>query len=85
MSDDTKFAVFNKTQKLSHSIYSDFMTGVMIAFCVYISQGSTWWTFVTGLMFIIFMGAKITAAMKRYKQFKTKEELQAWVDTLEDT
>ncbi len=82
MTDKTKFAVFIKDETVMESIYKDFTTGSMVAFCVYISQGSTWWTFVTGLMFILFLFAKISSIMKRDNEFKSKKELQEWVDSL---
>ena len=82
--DETKYAVLIAGEKVSESFYKDFVTGVMISFCVYISQGSTWWTFVTGWMFLLFVFAKITLVMQRQKRFRTKKDLQAWVDSLDD-
>ena len=84
MTDKTKFAVFNKNETVAESIYKDFVTGCMVAFCVYISQGNTWWTFVTGLMFLMFLFAKVSAIMKGNNEFKSKADLQKWVDELPD-
>ena len=81
---DTKLAIFVKDETVMQSIYKDFVTGVMVAFCVYISQDSTWWTFITGLMFILFIFAKIKGVMDKTINFKTKAELQKWVDDLPD-
>jgi len=81
---ETKLAVFVKNETVIQSIYKDFVTGVMVAFCVYISQDSTWWTFVTGLMFILFLFAKTKGIMDKTLNFKTKAELQKWVDNLPD-
>ena len=81
---ETKLAVFVKEETVMQSIYKDFVTGVMVAFCVYISQDSTWWTFVTGLMFIVFLLAKVKDIMGRIDYFKTKAELKKWVDDLPD-
>ena len=82
--EDTKYAVFLAGEKVSESFYKDLVTGVMVAFCVYISQGSTFWTFITGLMFLLFMFGKISLLFKRQKRFRTKKDLQAWVDSLGD-
>ena len=79
---DTKYAVFNKNETVAESLYKDFVTGVLVSFCVYISQGSTWWTFVTGLMFIVFLLGKVKNVMKDNHEFKSKEDLQKWVDSL---
>ena len=81
---DTKYAIFNKNETVAQSLYKDFVTGVLVAFCVYISQDSTWWTFVTGLMFIVFLLAKVKGVMKDNHEFKNKEDLQKWVDDLPD-
>lgn len=45
-------------ENIIQSIFKDFVTFTCIAFCVYISQGSTWWTFVTGSMFLFFFFIK---------------------------
>ena len=81
---DMKMAVFVKNETVMQSIYKDFVTGVMCAFLVYISQGSTWWTFVTGAMFILFIFAKMSSIISKNNTFKTKAELQKWVDELPD-
>ena len=82
---ESKLAVFVKNETVMQSIYKNFVTGVMVAFCVYISQGSTWWTFVTGLMFIVFLFAKTKQIMgSNVNHFKTKAELKKWVDDLPD-
>ena len=83
MTDKTEFAVYSNNETVAQSFYKDFVTGTMVAFCVYISQDSTWWTFITGLMFLIFIFGKLAVLLKNnQKKFRTKKELQAWVDTL---
>ncbi len=83
MSDDTKYAVIQLNETGAESFYKDIVTGVMVAFCVYISQGSTFWTFVTGLMFLVFLFGKIGVILKKQTKFRTKDDLQAWVDSLD--
>ena len=36
----------------------------LLAFCIYLSQGNTWWTFVTGLMFITVLGSILMGLVK---------------------
>lgn len=50
-------------ENIMQSFFKDLVTFSMIAFCVYISQDNTWWTFVTGGMFIAFALQKIGSAI----------------------
>ena len=82
MKNEIKYAVFNKTESLAGSVLKDLTTLAVVSLLVYVSQGGKWWTLVTGLMFIFWVVAKIAAVTKsRYKTFKTKAELQEWVDS----
>ena len=83
MKDNPEYAVYEKGETFMSSLYKDIVTFSLLCFSIYISQGSTWWTFITGIMFLLFVFAKLSLAMKRYNRFKTKEELQAWVDKLD--
>ena len=52
----------------------DLVTLAMLLLCVYVSQESSWWTLVTGLMFILFMAGKITSTLnKNSTTFETKD------------
>jgi len=85
MKNEIKYAVFNKTESVIESIIKDATTLAVVSLLVYISQGSKWWTLVTGLMFIFWIVAKITVITKqRYKTFKTKAELQEWVNEIKE-
>lgn len=83
MNEDKKVVVFDKTESVAESVFKDTVTLTVVSFLVYISQGSTWWTFVCGSMFILFMITKVSRSMRRQKVFKNKEELASWVDKLE--
>ncbi len=62
-------------ESIIQSAIKDLMTFVMLGFSVYISQQSTFWTFVAGLMFIMFMFAKISAIYKKQVgTFTNKDE-----------
>jgi len=69
MKNEIKYAVFNKTEGLIESIIKDATTLAVTSL----------------LVFIFWVVAKITVITKqRYKTFKTKAELQEWVDALKD-
>ena len=46
------------------SIARDSVTFGFLLLCIYVSQGSAWWTFFTGTFFIAFLGAKLISALK---------------------
>lgn len=81
---DMKLAVIVRDDTVAQSIYKDAVTAIMVSFCVYISQNSTWWTFITGLMFIMFMLGRVKGIIDKNNEFKTKKDLQKWVDELPD-
>lgn len=83
MSDEIKYAVMDKTESFAESFFKDVVTFSFLCFSIWLSQGSKWWTFVTGLMFMLFIFSKLSLGLKRYKRFKTKAELQTWVDSLD--
>jgi len=47
------------------SAFKDLVTFSFIAFCIYISQGSTWWTLITGGMFLMFTFIKIDKVINK--------------------
>ena len=85
MTDSIKFAVLKQDETVAKSIFRDLVTFTMLSFLIWISQGSTWWTFVTGAMWLAFTLARIKLILdKSLNRFKTKAELQSWVESLED-
>lgn len=56
------------------SLYKDIVTFSLLIFCIYISQNSTWWTFLTGGMFIIFTLGKIGLVLSKSKTTFTDED-----------
>jgi len=62
-------------ENIIQSFFKDLVTFSFIAFCVYISQGSTWWTFITGGMFLMFALIKIGNLInKSTTTFESKQE-----------
>lgn len=73
------------THGVVQSVISDLFTFGFLAFCIYLSQGSTWWTFLTGIIFMIFMWAKIAMFNdKNRHKFKDKKSLIDWANKLPD-
>jgi len=63
---NSKITVVMKTKEnIFQSFFKDLVTFSMMAFCVYISQGSTWWTFITGGLFLIFALIKIGSIINK--------------------
>lgn len=84
MEKKSKYAVIDRTESFLQSLFSDLVTFCFLIFCIYISKGSTWWTFVTGLMFMVFGFGKIAAAFgMRQKKFTKKDDLIAWANGLD--
>jgi len=51
-------------ENILQSFVKDVTTFSMLAFCIYISQESTWWTFITGLMFLFLLWVKLQGLLK---------------------
>lgn len=51
--------------------------------CIYVSQGSTWWTLVTGVIFLLTVlgvARRVVNPEKGKTEFHGLDELQAWLD-----
>lgn len=79
----SEYAVYIAKETVLESIVKDTFTFGFLVFCVYVSQDSQWWTFLTGSMFIFFLFGKVMSAMGKSKKFTSKEDLQKWVDSLD--
>ena len=76
--------ILRPKQQLLKSILSDVTTATVLVFMVYVSKGSTWWTLVTGIMFLSFMFAKIRIAFNQMDNtFKTTDEVRTWLDEID--
>jgi len=82
---EKEIILFDKTESIFGSWLKDLFTLFVIAFCVYISHGSTWWTFVTGTLFLLFVGTKLMYIWDKRKQiFSNKKDLLKYVKSMED-
>ena len=75
------YIVIDQRESLKESIFKDLTTFTLLAFCIWISQGSKFWTFLTGVFIICFFYAQMARALKiRKHQFKSIHLLKAWID-----
>ena len=52
-----------------------------LAFCIWLSQGSTWWTFITGVLFLLVFFVRLAhVARANTTVFRGLDELHAWLD-----
>ena len=81
----TEYAVFVGKETIIESWAKDLVTLLTVGFLIGISiwGNSVFWTFVTGLMLLVIVSGKVNKIIGKSKRFKTKEELQTWVDSLE--
>lgn len=80
-----KICVLQVKETVVQSWAKDLFTLIVLAFMVYLSQGSTWWTFVTGTMFIGFMGLKVFAAVRSSQnKFDSTDDVRAWLDRIDE-
>ena len=76
--------VYYLKETVAQSIVRNIIMIASMSFCVYISRDSTFWTFISGGILLIILSAKVLSKVNDTKNtFKSKEELQEWVDGLE--
>ena len=79
-----EYAVIDRTESVIESVFKDLVQLAILAFCVYISRESTWWTFIMGLLFMLNLFTWCAHGLKvRRCYFKTKKELFAWANSLD--
>lgn len=77
----SQIIIINKTESLIESVLSDAFTFSVLLLCIWVSRGSTWWTFFTTLLFLFFVFGKATLfASKNNHKFKSNEEAIAFLD-----
>jgi len=76
--------IIDRTESVLESIFKDVVTFSFLIFCIWLSQGSTWWTFLTGTLFLIGLFTRVGSLIqKRCRVFKSKKELIEWVNSFE--
>ena len=81
---EKEYIYFNESESVSKSIYKDFVTFTLMAFCIYISQDSTFWTFISGLLFIAFTFIRVSFVLDKRRIFSSKKDLIEFVNNLPD-
>ena len=75
------YIVIDETESLKESILKDLTSFSLLAFCIWLSKGSTFWTLFTGTMMIAFFTNQLAKALKtRLHKFQSIHLLKAWVD-----
>lgn len=80
MKEQPKYVLLDNRKSLGESLVSDGWTFGLLLLCIWASQGSKWWTFLTALMFLAFLLVEAeTFVNTRQHKFKDLGELEAWV------
>ena len=83
--ENKEYIVFDKTESVIESWVKDAFSFIVILFCIYISRDSTWWTFVTGSMFLLMVSCRVSVLWStKRKVFKSKAALLKWANSLDD-
>lgn len=80
MTTKPKFIVFDKRQTLAQSIASDIATFLPLAFLIWISHGSRWWTFFAGALAIMWVLVRLSSATTRRHTFTDAAALLDWAE-----
>jgi len=76
--------IIDKTESVLESIIKDIVTFSFLILCIWISQGSRWWTFFTATIFLISLWGRLSMLLKKKTYvFKSKAELLEWAENLE--
>ena len=79
-----KYAVIDRTETVVEAVFKDIVQLVILAFCVWISKDSTWWTFITGFFFMLNLFIWCAHELKiRKRYFRSEDELLDWLETLD--
>ena len=81
----TKPMIIIYKESLAQSIISDVATFGLILLCIWASQGSTFWTLVTGCMFLFFVVVRAAMLTKSdcHLRFFSLTEMREWLDKQE--
>lgn len=62
-------------ENLKQSFIKDLITFSFLLLSIYVSYGSNFWTFITGILFLVFMSCKLAAIIEQNNnKFTNKEE-----------
>lgn len=80
---DSKVSItIKEKESVLQSILKDVFTFSFIIFCIYLSQGSTWWTMVTGFMFMLAFWVKVQKVVNgKTTTFDSKSEAIDYINS----
>ena len=79
MKTDQKITLMDLRQTWPEKLASNILTFGLLGLCIWASQGSTWWTFFTALLFLCVLVVRIAAFSHRSKtEFAGIHALKAW-------
>lgn len=78
-------AVIIYKESLAQSLMSDIVTFGLILLWIWVSRDSTWWTFFTGCMCLVFIVARALEVTKsdRCIRFYSLDDMRKWIDKQE--
>ncbi len=83
MNEKEIYCIFDDREPPAIRIVRLFVAYSFLAFFIWLSDGSKFWTFITGSLFIFGVCSYFLARFRETKRtFRSKEDLQKWVDAL---
>lgn len=79
---DKPIVIFYK-ESLAQSIISDLGTFGLLGLCIWVSQGSTWWTLVTGIIFITYICGLLANTIQKGRRIYSTAELRKLADQID--
>lgn len=79
------YIVFDKSENVWDSYVKDFFSFLFICLLILVSKDSRWWTFATGIIFVLFWYGQLRKiADERTHRFAGLPALKRWVLSLEE-
>ena len=76
------YIVIDGRESLKESIYKDVVSTCFLSFLIFISRGSTFWTFICGAIFLLFAISWLSRQFKiRKHRFSNITQLRQWVES----
>lgn len=77
------FKILDVRSTALQSIGRSLVSYSLLAFCIWLSRGSTFWTLVCGLIFLIGFAAQVASLTgTATNKFRSVKELQDWANSL---
>jgi hypothetical protein len=80
--ENTEYIIYTANEPLWKSTAKDIITLFMMFLCTYASKDSLLWSTISLIMFLVFVFIIVSNRIKKNKVFRTKQQLQDYIDTL---